>query len=60
MAATKTLGSGAAALVTSAQGFGCMGITAFYGKAMHDDDAVKLMMHGTSRVHEVVAAVCCV
>ena len=42
---TKTLGSGDAAMQSSAQGFGCMGITAFYGKPMPDDDAVALIKH---------------
>jgi aryl-alcohol dehydrogenase-like predicted oxidoreductase len=39
----QTLGSGAAALDVSRIGFGCMGITAFYGKPMADDDAVALL-----------------
>eukprot|EP00929_Paragymnodinium_shiwhaense_P112709 TRINITY_DN80977_c0_g1_i1.p1 TRINITY_DN80977_c0_g1~~TRINITY_DN80977_c0_g1_i1.p1 ORF type:complete len:340 (+),score=59.72 TRINITY_DN80977_c0_g1_i1:85-1104(+) len=42
---TKTLGSGAQALIVSAQGFGCMGITAFYGKPIADEDAVAVMKH---------------
>eukprot|EP00746_Dinoflagellata_sp_MGD_P003998 gnl/MRDRNA2_/MRDRNA2_107740_c0_seq1.p1 gnl/MRDRNA2_/MRDRNA2_107740_c0~~gnl/MRDRNA2_/MRDRNA2_107740_c0_seq1.p1 ORF type:complete len:387 (+),score=82.33 gnl/MRDRNA2_/MRDRNA2_107740_c0_seq1:184-1344(+) len=42
---TRILGSGTAALHTSALGFGCMGITAFYGTPMADDDAVQLMKH---------------
>jgi aryl-alcohol dehydrogenase-like predicted oxidoreductase len=41
----KTLGSGAAALLTSAQGFGCMGITSFYGTRMKDEDAIELLQH---------------
>ena len=45
MASTKVLGSGDAALRVSSQGFGCMGITAFYGKPMPDDEAVALLRH---------------
>ena len=41
----RTLGTGDAALRVSAQGFGCMGITAFYGQPMRDDDAVALLCH---------------
>jgi aryl-alcohol dehydrogenase-like predicted oxidoreductase len=47
--AQKTLGSGSASLVVSAQGFGCMGITAFYGKPTSDDDAVQLMQHAFNK-----------
>ena len=48
--ATRTLGSGPAAMVTSSQGFGCMGITAFYGTPMTDNAAVELMgVTGTQR-----------
>ena len=46
--ARRTLGSGAAALAVSAQGFGCMGITANYGKPMVDDEAVVLLQHAYS------------
>ena len=45
----RTLGTGAAALRVSAQGFGCMGITAFYGKPLPDDDAVALLRHAAAR-----------
>ena len=45
----RTLGTGAAALRVSAQGFGCMGITAFYGKPLPDDDAVSLLRHAAAR-----------
>eukprot|EP00039_Didymoeca_costata_P027419 m.18353 g.18353 ORF g.18353 m.18353 type:complete len:338 (+) comp6291_c0_seq1:116-1129(+) len=38
------LGSGDAALKVSKQGFGCMGITAFYGDPMKDEDAIDLLM----------------
>jgi len=48
-ASTRTLGSGACALETSEQGFGLMGITAFYGKPMPDDDAVALLKHAFAR-----------
>lgn len=44
-AGKRTLGSGGAALRSSALGFGCMGITAFYGEPMADEDAVRLMAH---------------
>ena len=45
----RTLGSGDAALEVSAQGFGCMGMTAFYGKPMDDADAVLLLQHAFSQ-----------
>lgn len=45
MTLRRTLGSGSAALEVSAQGFGCMGMTAFYGKPMCDGDAVALLQH---------------
>ena len=41
----RILGSGANALEVSAQGFGCMGMTAVYGKPMDDDSAVALLRH---------------
>jgi len=41
----RVLGSGSAALRVSAQGFGCMGMTAFYGHPIPDADAVSLMTH---------------
>mmetsp|Transcript_10528 Transcript_10528/g.27069 ORF Transcript_10528/g.27069 Transcript_10528/m.27069 type:complete len:344 (-) Transcript_10528:50-1081(-) len=41
--AKRVLGSGAAAMEGSAQGFGCMGITAWYGKPLADADAVALL-----------------
>jgi len=41
----RVLGSGSAAMETSAQGFGCMGMTAFYGRPMDDDAAVALLAH---------------
>ena len=31
------------------QGFGCMGITSFYGKPMEDEAAIKLMAHAYKR-----------
>ena len=34
-----------AALRVSAQGFGCMGMTAFYGRPIDDEDAVALLKH---------------
>jgi len=49
MPAARTLGSGAYALKTSEQGFGCMGITAFYGKPIPDEDAVALLKHAFAR-----------
>lgn len=42
---TRVLGTGSAALRVSAQGFGCMGMTAFYGRPMADADAVALLQH---------------
>jgi len=39
----RVLGSGAAALETSTLGFGCMGVTAFYGDPMPDEDAISLL-----------------
>ena len=45
----RTLGSGTAALEVSAQGLGCMGITAFYGKRMEDERAVALLRHAFDR-----------
>lgn len=44
----RVLGTGAAALEVSAQGFGCMGITAFYGKPMDDSAAVSLLQKAYS------------
>ena len=41
----RVLGSGAAALHVSKQGFGCMGITAFYGTRIPDDEAIALIKH---------------
>mmetsp|Transcript_119724 Transcript_119724/g.339333 ORF Transcript_119724/g.339333 Transcript_119724/m.339333 type:complete len:349 (+) Transcript_119724:67-1113(+) len=49
MVSVRTLGSGDAALKVSAQGFGCMGITAFYGDPMDDGDAVELLGRAYSR-----------
>lgn len=46
---TRTLGSGKQALVVSAQGFGCMGITAFYGDPMPDGEAIALLVHAHSK-----------
>jgi len=44
-ASRRVLGSGPQALETSAQGFGCMGITAFYGKPLEDEAAIAVMKH---------------
>eukprot|EP00947_MAST-08B_sp_MAST-8B-sp1_P003817 g3817.t1 len=44
-APTRTLGSGSAALTVSELGFGCMGITAFYGNPIPDEDAMALLVH---------------
>lgn len=41
----RTLGSGSAALRVSSQGFGCMGMTAFYGTPMSDTDGIALIQH---------------
>ena len=41
----RTLGSGASSLRVSSQGFGCMGMTAFYGKPITDTAAVALLTH---------------
>jgi hypothetical protein len=41
--ARKVLGSGDAAMESSVHGFGCMGITAWYGKPMDDAEAVLLL-----------------
>lgn len=41
----RTLGRDETALTSSALGFGCMGITAFYGEPLPDEDAVKLLLH---------------
>jgi len=48
MAATKTLGTAAAAMRSSGLGFGCMGITSFYGKPMADADAVALLQRAAA------------
>ena len=42
---TRVLGRGAAAMKTSAQGFGCMGMTAFYGKPMSNVAAEELLVN---------------
>jgi hypothetical protein len=42
---TRVLGSGKAAMTSSMQGFGCMGITAFYGKPIPDEDAIAVITH---------------
>lgn len=44
----RTLGSGKHALTVSAQGLGCMGMTAFYGKPVPDEDAVALLKHAAA------------
>jgi hypothetical protein len=41
--ARRVLGSGDAAMDTSAQGFGCMGMTAWYGEPITNDEAVSLL-----------------
>ena len=41
--ARRVIGSGDAAMETSAHGFGCMGMTAWYGEPISNDEAVALL-----------------
>src|SRR4051794_29799867 len=43
MTATRTLGTGTAALDVSAIGYGCMGLDSAWGAPMEPDDAVALL-----------------
>jgi aryl-alcohol dehydrogenase-like predicted oxidoreductase len=49
MTATRTLGSGDAALEVSAIGYGCMGLDSAWGTPMQPDDAVALLRQAHER-----------
>jgi aryl-alcohol dehydrogenase-like predicted oxidoreductase len=49
LTATRTLGSGAAALEVSAIGYGCMGLDSAWGTPMPADDAIALLRQAHER-----------
>ena len=49
MTATRTLGTGDAALEVSAIGYGCMGLDSAWGTPMEPDDAITLLRQAHER-----------
>jgi len=49
LTATRTLGTGTAALAVSAIGYGCMGLDSAWGTPMPPDDAIALLRQAHER-----------